>query len=532
MPSKRISRRDFLKIAGAATAMGVAHGCAPTPPPAEPTGIPGVTPTPPGGPKYGGTLRIISVQDYPSLDPVTAMAANDQNIYNGLFNGLTELDPMHQPVPCLANSWDASDDGTEWTFHLNEGVKFHNGRGMTADDVKFSFDRIRDPETACYWATQIPEMTGVDVVDQYTVKCTLSNPVAYFLGFLAKWKIVAQENVGEIANNAVGTGPFKLKEYLLGDRLSMVRFDDYFEEGLPYVDEVDLFTIMDVTAAYTAFTAGEFDLYWKLQLRWHEEVEASADRYLVISAADPYNEKVTLHFDCVTPEGVFKDKRARQALAYAIDKDALATTAYFGRAKPSPYCIVMGEENPFFNAEGLTKYDYDLDKAAQLLEEAGAKPGDKWEYNAYAGDPEGVNMGVVLKDGLKEIGYEVEIVQREVGAWVSAFWRVPSPNLITWDGNLPSPEPSDTFQMFLPDTHPGFWQPSDEVAELMTRGRASMDVEERKEIYHQIEMVLNDELPDVYPVHRMLPSAAWGYVKGEWQETCIAQHYKETWLDK
>ncbi len=543
MPDIRVTRRDFLKAMGMSAALGAVHGCGTPAPSGEPTEAPGVTPgateappptvvpTPAQGPKYGGTLKVISVQDYASLDPHKTLAANDQNMFDGLFNGLTQLNQMQEGTPSLAHSWDVSDDGTEYTFYLREGVNFHNSREMTADDVKFSFDRIRDPDTASYWGTQIPEMSDVEVVDQYTVKCYLSSPVAYFLGFLAKWKIVAQENMDDIATSAIGTGPFKLKEYVLGDHLSMVRFDDYFEEGLPYLDEVVLHTIMDVTAAYTAWGAGEFDVYWKLQLRWHGEVEESADQYLIVSAADPYNEKVTLHFDCVTPEGLFVDKRARQAIAYAIDKTALANTAYFGRANPNPYSIVMSEDNPFFNAEGLTKYEYDLDEAARLLEEAGAKPGDTWEYNAYAGDPEGVNMGIVMKDALAEIGYNLDIVQSEVGVWVNKFYNVPAPNIISWNGNLPSPEPSDTFQLYLPGTHPGFWEPSDEIAELMTEGRASMDVDARKDMYHEIETVLNDELPDVYPVHRMLPSAAWNYVKGEWQETVIAQHYKETWLD-
>jgi len=457
---------------------------------------------------------------------------NDQNMFDGLFSGLTQYDQMQQGVPDLANSWDVSDDGTEWTFRLNEGVKFHNGREMTADDVKFSFDRIRDPETACSFGTLIPEMQEVEVVDQYTVKCILSSPVAYFLGFLADWKIVAQENMGEISNNAVGTGPFKLKEYILGDRLSMVRFDDYFEEGLPYLDEVVLYTIMDVTAAYTAFKAGEFDAYWKLQQQTIPEVEGSPDLYPLYASADRYNCKLINHFDCVTPEGLFANKKARQAISYALDREIINSTAYFGNGAPALYSIEMGEDNPFFNAEGLTRYEYDLDKAAQLLEQAGATPGDKWEYNCYAGDPEGVNMGVILQASLQEIGYDLDVQQREVGAWASRFWRVPSPNIISWDGSLPSPEPSDVFKGFLPGTHPGLWEPSEDVFDLMKRGRASMDEDERKDIYHQIEMVLNDEQPNAYPIHYPLPGAAWNHVKDIWQICGLALKYKRAWLDK
>ena len=217
------------------------------------------------GPKYGGTLRAAFQNEWAGLDPHTVSSYSSYQILNNVVEGLTFFDDDLNLVPWLAESWEQSDDGLTWTFHLRHGVKFHNGREMTADDVKWSFERLIDPATGAGNAARVgPPDTKIEVIDDYTVAITHPEPFGIFpqsLGFDKSTGIIAKESLEPDGTIAVpiGTGPFKISEVEGTTRLVLEKNQDYWQEGLPYLDKVEITPIPDDTVRETALRGGEVD---------------------------------------------------------------------------------------------------------------------------------------------------------------------------------------------------------------------------------------------------------------------------------
>ena len=199
----------------------------------------------------------------PNLDPTGGAAgAIDQVVYANIFEGLTRYQADGSIAPALAKSWDISTDGLTYTFHLNEGVKFHDGSAMDAEDVKFSLDRARSEESTNAQKALFAGIASVDAVDAATVKVTLSSPNGGFITNMA-WGdavIVAPETIANAATNPVGTGPFVFSNWVQGDRIEISRNDNYW--GSPIALEKATFKfISDPTAAFAAMMAGDLDAF-------------------------------------------------------------------------------------------------------------------------------------------------------------------------------------------------------------------------------------------------------------------------------
>ncbi|MEW5961886.1 MAG: ABC transporter substrate-binding protein, partial [Chloroflexota bacterium] len=193
-------------------------------------------------PKSGGTLKVAFQNEWAGLDPHTASSYSSYQIMNNVLEGLTFYDDNLNLVPWLAESWQQSEDGLTWTFKLRQGVKFHNGREMTAEDVKWSFERLIDPATGAGNAARVgPPETKIEVIDPYTVAITHPEPFGIFpqsLGFDKSTGIVAKESLNEagIIVQPIGTGPFQIAEVEGTTRLLLEKNQDYWQAGLPYLD--------------------------------------------------------------------------------------------------------------------------------------------------------------------------------------------------------------------------------------------------------------------------------------------------------
>jgi peptide/nickel transport system substrate-binding protein len=284
-----------------------------------------------GGPKVGGTLRAAFQNEWAGLDNHTVSSYSSYQILNNVVEGLTFFDDELNLVPWLAESWEQSEDGLTWTFKLREGVKFHNGREMTADDVKWSFERLIDPATGAGNAARVgPPETQIEVIDPYTVAITHPEPFGIFpqsLGFDKSTGIVAQESLEDDGTIAVpiGTGPFKISEVEGTTRLLLEKHDEYWQEGLPYLDAIEITPIPDDTVRETALRGGEVD--WILAIAPQNFDSLNDDPNIVVATAPQ------LSYDYIginLTREPFSDVRVRQAIALALDRQELCDAGFFG----------------------------------------------------------------------------------------------------------------------------------------------------------------------------------------------------------
>src|SRR5215471_11019506 len=247
-----MSRRAFLK------ATGLVIGAA---------AIPTVTPVSvlAQSEKHGGLLRVSVTFGLSTINPVMHISGAEWMATKWMYNNLTRLNAKREPIPDLAESWGAADGAKAWTFKLRQGVRFHHGRELTADDVVATFTTLLDPKTASPYRGEVGPIDRVEALDKYTVRFTMRAPFSIFPETVSvpNARIVAREGLGDLkalASKEFGTGPFKLKEFVPGHRLVVERFGEYFHKGQPYLDGAMLRVFPEPTTELTAFKSKEVDL--------------------------------------------------------------------------------------------------------------------------------------------------------------------------------------------------------------------------------------------------------------------------------
>ena len=270
----------------------------------------------------------------PHLDPTSAAAgAIDQVLYSNVFEGLTRFGPDGSVNPGLAKSWDISEDGLSYTFHLQSGVTFHDGTVMDAMDVKFSLDRARDETSQNAQKALFEGIETVEAVDDLTVRITLGAPNGNLLFNLA-WGdavIVAPESIGEIKQTPVGTGAFRFEDWVQGDQITLVRNENYW--GQPArLDKAVFKFISDPTAAFAAMMAEDVDVFGGYPAP-ENLPQFEADPRFQVLVGSTEGETILSTNNLMEP---LNDVRVRQAIAHAIDRQAIIDGAMFGYwARPS-----------------------------------------------------------------------------------------------------------------------------------------------------------------------------------------------------
>jgi len=349
----------------------------------------------------------------PNLDPTTgAAAAIDEVVYANVFEGLTRIGPDGSVRPALARSWDISDDGLVYTFHLQRGVTFHDATAFDAHDVKFSLDRARADDSTNAQKALFTAIDAVEVVDETTVRVTLTRPAGDFL-FNLGWGdavIVAPESAATNATNPIGTGPFRFADWVRGDHVDLVRYPDYW--GTPVGLAAATFNfISDPTAAFAAVLAGDIDAFPNFPAC---EVlpQFEADPRFTVSVGSTEGETILAINNGRAP---FDTLEVRQAISHAIDRQAIIDGALFGCG--TPIGTHFAPHHPAY-VDLTDAYPYDPEKARALLREAGLAGGFsatlKLPPPAYAR-----RGGEIIAQQLRDIGISVDIVPIEWAQWLS-----------------------------------------------------------------------------------------------------------------
>lgn len=363
-----LSRRQLAQgtaALGAAAAFAAAPGLTPF---ARAASQESGTPTP----VRGGTLIASTALEMTSIDP--NLNSGSMHISTLWLEGLVSIAEDGQIVPFLAESWEISEDGLSYTFHLRPGVVFHNGDPLTADAVVFSLERTMDPEFGAPRQSSLQDVTSVTAVDEQTVTLSLSQPFGPLLANLAEVWIVPRSSAGAdgLIAEPVGTGPFKFVSWVTNQETVTERFDDYWQPDLPYLDGVTVKVITDDTTRMAALRSGEVHQMQGFPANLLATIAEGGFAYEPMLDPSTW----TLVFNLNNPPAPIDDVRVRQAIALALNKQELMMSR-IGDApvgEPSKMPSSSGEfwylpdlEDPF-PAQDLTR-------VAELLAEAGYAEG-------------------------------------------------------------------------------------------------------------------------------------------------------------
>ncbi len=439
--------------------------------------------------------------DAPTLDPALAHDTTSSTVLQCIVDGLVEQDPLTlEVIPELAESWEISEDRTVYTFHLRQGVTFHNGREVTAEDFKYSMERVLNPATAAdqRWVLEeikgadafdgkaVKHVEGIEVLDAYTLRITIKQPYEPFLGLLSMeaGSPVPREEVERLgedfASQPTGCGPYKLVRWKRDAVIVLERFDDYWGEK-PEIKYIKFKVIPEDMLALEKYWRGEFDLLMEFPVKRQREL---LERYPDEAQTWPMLGVYYIAFNHTKPP--FKGNLAlRQAFNYAVDKQAICDVIMQGVPMPS-----RGVLPPGFASfeETLEGYPYDLDKAKRLLAEAGYPNGEGLPELTLQFNTSEAHEAIceAIKNDLAEIGVKVRLKNLEWGAHLASI-KDHEPELFRcgWLADIPS---EDNFLQLLntgrETNYSGYSDP--EYDTLFEQARFSTDPEARRRLYAEV----------------------------------------------
>lgn len=444
----------------------------------------------------GGEVLIAKDQEAVGFDPHLVPAASSIQIYQHLFNRLIRMDENMNLVPELAHSWERKDD-TTFVFYLREGVKFHNGREMTAADVKYSFERILDPATASIARSYFADVESVEVVDDYTVVFRLRQPNAAFLTNLSTvWaSIVPREVVeehGDLMRTPVGTGPFMLAEWVPDNYTLLVRNPDYFVPGEPAADALRFLIMKEESARIAALRTGRVHI---------ASISADSLRLLyrqpgIEIIAYPSLDYTYWGFNVTQPP--FDDPRVRLAMSYAIDRKTIANFVFSGHADVTGP-VPPGQVRWALPVDEYPSYTRDVNKARQLLAEAGYPNGFQTTITTSGTYQYMVDTAVAIQSQLAEIGVIADIELVEWGQYVEKWRTRDHASMVGLNGSGTTPDRALHFFFHTNGTANvwGFTDP--EFDRLVEQARVTLDDEARYELYAEAQRILvNEQAPNLF----------------------------------
>jgi peptide/nickel transport system substrate-binding protein len=443
-----------------------------------------------------GVLVVALQDDGKTLDPHKAADAASMHLIENLYSSLLRYGVAYGEIePDLAERWNLGDDGRTLTLHLRPDAVFHSGRPVTAADVRFSIERIRDSQVR---AAHFAAVATIETPDDRTVVLRLDEPFAPLLSYLAHPmnaivdREVVEANAGRIDRVAAGCGPFTLVEWRREQHLVMRRHDRYHHAGLPRLERVVFLPMPDPTTRTTAIRTGEIDLLLDTTGR---------DALVLRDAAGLRTESVPGTFweyvGLNTARPPLDDVRVRQAIAWAIDREAINRVVKLGAAT-----ILDGGLIPpgHWAHANLSIYPRrDVERARQLLADAGHAPGSlRLVCRVGSAFPYQVAAGQMVKQQLREIGIEVQLLAQESGVFFEALGGGDFDlTVVGWVGFV---DPDEwTYELFH---SAGKWNQQKyanaRVDELLESGRRTLDRDERRRIYAEAQRIITEEAPMVF----------------------------------
>ncbi len=548
-----MSRRSFLQkvaLAAGLTATGnLLAACSPTTPASPPTAAPAAAPAAAaaaaataapaaaaqaaGTPKTGGTLVFATSIDVPSLEPHLEAADAWHRRKFLVYENLTWVDNDVNVKPKLAESWDISPDGTVYTFKLRQGVKFHNGKVLDADDVKYSLDRVLDPKIGSSGRGDLVMIKQIEVVDKNTIKITLNEPTGPFLVNLAgRYNAIIPKDsapTGDtLRRTAIGTGPFAVEEFVPAQRLALKKNPDYWEKGKPYLDKLVIQVVPDEQTSLAGLRGSTVDF---VGIEDAKNFLLVKDDKNLVATRTPAIKLDTLELPGdIDP---VKNQKVRQAILLALDKPAIMQAGIMGLGQ------VVGGMPPAMKywalgPDQLPNQKRDVAKAKQLLAEAGFPNGFDLKLRTIVGYATMAANAPIIAANLKDVGINVTVDTVDLGVW-AADWnaRKEPVTLNAWGGFM---DPDLLYYRHFHSQPKGMdfrrWNNA-KADDLLDKGRSTVDPAKRKPYYDDLQKMMAED-----PIMIPLYSADLLTVQRPWVKGYV-QHpsgwyfgFKDAWLDK
>ncbi|MHB8732330.1 MAG: ABC transporter substrate-binding protein [bacterium] len=457
------------------------------------------------------TLTIGVDQEVVGLDPNKVTAFSSFRRVDLLYNKLVTYDAGLHVVGDLAESWDNPDSRT-YVFHLRHGVRFHDGAEMTSADVVYTINRILDPKTASPGRSYIDVIDTVTAPDKYTVRLGLKYPLASLLSGLASGNaaIVEQaavQRAGDLQKTEAGTGPFILAEWVPDNYMRLTRNPHYFKRGLPRVDEVVFRIIPEQASLLAGLRSRSLDM---ATISDGSVVkQAMGVNTLAVQQAPSLNLRI---FSFNTTRKPFTDSRVRDAIAYAIDRQAIINAAEFGMGVVSGP-IPAPDRVWALPVSNFPEYRPNPGRARQLLQEAGAA-GASFSITVSPTYEGGLAVAQVIQSQLKAVGLNANIQNVEWGQYINQWVKRDFDAMVELRGGDPDPDRFLYRTFYSTGAVNNFLFKDSTVDRLLDRGRVHVTVAGRLPIYHDLEHALVTDAPAVFLYTPMESQVLQTYVKG------------------
>jgi peptide/nickel transport system substrate-binding protein len=467
-----------------------------------------IFPKPDSSKPHGDNLLIGSFVEPTIINPILTHSSISAMLKGIIFDGLIKLNEKMEPVPHLALSWENSPEGLTWIFHLNKGVKFHDEAELTAEDVKFTLDKINDPSINSPYISIFKNFKSVKVKDKYTVEINLKTPLPslpFYLdvGILPKHLLMGKDiKKSQFNYHPIGTGPFKLQQWSK-DEITLRANKNYFRSQA-YLDWVKVKFFKKQSIAWAELMKGNVDFVFPPYSKNYNIIEKITD-FKIYSYLSLYYYILAFNEN----SRFFNREEVRQALNYAIDKERIITRVLRGKGQVSSGTIYP---KSWAHNKSIEPYPYDPKKALKLLEKAGWK--DTNENHIVDKDGREFEFVLLIVEGdyvSRECSLLIQAQLLDIGIKMNVN---PLPFGIIYEKFL-STKKFDTSLLTIlsdnPDRNYAWWHSSQidhgfnvfsyknkTVDELLDKGRITLDREERKKIYHQFQRELHDKPPGVF----------------------------------
>ena len=438
-----------------------------------------------GSPVYGGSIVVGIQQDVDSLDPHKATAAGTKEILFNIFEGLVKPDENGDLMNALASDYTISEDGLVYTFTLREGVKFHNGNTVTAQDVKYSLDRASGLLDGTPLISSLSVLTSVDILDEKTVQVTVGSANTELIySFVAA--IIPAGSGEEESGTPIGTGPFSFVSYKPQEGVVIAKNADYWQEGLPYLDEVNFKIVNSPDTALLELKGGSIQIYPYLTDSQANELK---DSFQILSAPSDVVQALFLN-NAVEP---LNDVRIRQAICYALDLDMVNEFVAGGGATLVSSAMLPTLQTYYVDLTDTYGSGANIQKAQELMADAGFPDGFDLEITVPSNYEYHMQTAEVVAEQLKAAGINATINPVEWSSWLSDCYT---------DRNYQSTIPGITSDMtpgyltnrFQTDSKKNFVNfASDAYDEAYQNAAAALDPAEKAEYYKQVQKILCDE---------------------------------------
>ncbi|WP_161880829.1 ABC transporter substrate-binding protein [Deinococcus alpinitundrae] len=478
----------------------------------------------------GGTLQIAVDQSPVGLDPHVATAFSTFVVTGQIYEGLLDVDASLKIKPLLASKYVKSKDGLTYTFTLRSNVKFHNGDPLTAADVEYSMDRVKDPKTASPLASRLSAVKDIKVTGPLEVSFVLSKPFAPFLSEVATIAIVDKKYVtggGDLQRKAVGTGPFSLKEWVPDTYVQLAKNPNYWAKGQPYLDALKYNIVPDASTRQVGLQSGTYQFLPNIDASLAATLKNAAGIKLIKSQDLSYS----LLGVNVTRKP-FNDPRVREALNYAINRPEIVQGVYFGDAVPAgpiPPAVKQYAQP----VSSFACYTHNPDKAKELLKQAGYPGGVDFSILTFNTIKTVSDAAQVLQAELAASGFRAKIDVQEFGSFVQNWRNSNFDAFVSLNGGSVDPD-GQLYRTLISGGSTNVFKYADAaVDKLLEQGRSATTTGKRIQIYTQLQQLVACKGPLAFLAYGALYSAAQSNVNGFTPNpTRSLAAFKTTWLGK